>query len=183
MPSGKKQTSEQYAQAFQLGEEKAYDYFFRLYFRSLCYFARNILHHTHDAEDLVQECFAKLWHKHSSLNNPSSIRNFLYSTVRNACIDLLRKKKQYVNSCNFEESITEDPQTVYEDTLIKAEVLREIYKSMESLPARMKEVFQLYYLQGKNDREISELLNISPNTVRNQRTRALAWLRKKITVP
>ena len=184
MPSGQPNISNQFVQAFQLEEEKAYDYFFRLYFRPLCFFARNLLHHEHDAEDLVQDCFAKLWQKHSIMAHPEAIGSFLYTTVRNACIDVLRRKKVRLQTVAITEDIGDDhPDILFEDALIKTELMAQIYQFIQELPPRISEVCQLYYIAGKNDWEISELLHTSYHTVRNQRQKAICLLRQKLVSP
>lgn len=72
---------------------------FKKYYRPLCLYAMHYLKgDIDDAEDVVQDCFVKLWQKHSdntSCNIPS--KSYLYISVRNACIDLLRKQNPFVS--------------------------------------------------------------------------------------
>lgn len=72
---------------------------FKKYYRPLCLYAMHYLKgDIDDAEDVVQDCFVKLWQKHSdntSCNIPS--KSYLYTSVRNACIDLLRKQNPCVS--------------------------------------------------------------------------------------
>ncbi|MGN6293949.1 MAG: RNA polymerase sigma factor [Chitinophagaceae bacterium] len=165
------------------GEEVAYDHLFREYFPALCYFARRFLKQRYDPEDLVMDCFAKLWEKRVSLQHPETVKTFLYTTVRNACIDLLRKKNIPVIPVASHEESLHDEEANFISFLIEAEVFREIFSAAEHLPQQIKKVFQLYFVEGKNEREISEELKTSYHTVRNQRQRAVALLKEKLQIP
>lgn len=60
---------------------------FEQYYRPLCIYAMHYLHGDVDrAEDVVQDCFVKLWQKEADND-----KAFLFTAVRNACIDLLRR--------------------------------------------------------------------------------------------
>lgn len=171
------------AQVFGPGEEAAFDQIFREYFPALCYYARRFLKHAHDPEDLVMDCFTKLWEKHVSLRNPEAIKNFLYTAVRYSCIDLVRKKSIPTIPVEVHlEEILPDTEADFTAHLVEAEVMREIFSAAEYLPQQMKKVFQLYFIEGKNDREISDELKTSYNTVRNQRQRAVVFLKEKLQI-
>lgn len=181
MPQGRIIALDEFALSFQRGEERGYDHFFRLYFKALHFFAFKILNNESDAEDIVQECFSSLWAKHGTLNNALSIRSFLYTTVRNACISRLRKKKLSVVSLEGDPDFgPEFGEPDYEKVLIKTEMLREVYAAGEQLTGRLLEVFRLCFIEGKQDSEISSILGTSPNTVRNQRRRIIEILRQKV---
>jgi RNA polymerase sigma-70 factor (ECF subfamily) len=165
------------------GEETTYDHLFREYFPALCYFARRFLKQGHDPEDLVMDCFTKLWEKKVSLQPPETVKTFLYTTVRNACIDLLRKKNIPFFPVGSQEDTLTDTEADFITLLVEAEVIREIFSAAEHLPQQIRKVFQLYFVEGKNEREISEELKTSYHTVRNQRQRAVALLKEKLHVP
>lgn len=66
------------------------------------------------------------------------------------------------------------------DEITHAEVVRQVYGLIGVLPPQMQRVVKLYYLEGKNYKEIAGHLNSSPETVRKQRTNALHILRQKL---
>lgn len=178
MPAKKSYTN--LARDFKPGEEATYDHLFREYFPALCYFARRFLKQMHDPEDLVMDCFAKLWEKQVSLQYPETVKTFLYTTVRNACIDLLRKKNISIIPVEAQEEFLPDADADFLTFLTEAEVFREIFSAAEHLPQQIKKVFQLYFVEGKTEREISDELKTSYHTVRNQRQRAVALLKEKL---
>ena len=65
------------------------DLIFQQYYRPLCLYATHYLHDIDEAEDVVQDCFVKLI---SRSIMPENIKAFLYTSVRNACIDRLRRQ-------------------------------------------------------------------------------------------
>jgi RNA polymerase sigma-70 factor (family 1) len=167
------------AHVVKMGEDKAFDFFFRQYYTSLCFFANSILHNEDVAKDLVQDCFVKLWNSQTIKERADTVQSFLYTAVRNKCLDFLRKKKvmkkaelQLIkNSSNLDFE--------YFDEVAFAEMIRQIVDHIEELPSRMRQVFKLYYMEGKKYKQIACELNSSPEAVRKQKTRALKIIREK----
>ena len=134
--------------------------------------ARN-LHITDDA-------FLKLWERREMLGQAGSIRAWLYTTVRNGCIDHLRREKRkraYISEAKSTND-TEDQPT--EHRIIEAETLYQVYKALETLPRKCGQVFKMYYLEEKSLQEIADEMKISLSTVKSQKGRALELLRKKL---
>ena len=66
---------------------------FKQLYRPLCVYAMHYLKgNTEAAEDIVQDCFIKYWQ-----SRPDNGRAFLYVSVRNACIDYLRRQHPEAN--------------------------------------------------------------------------------------
>jgi RNA polymerase sigma factor (sigma-70 family) len=119
-----------------------------------------------------------------ALRYPEAIKNFLYTAVRYACIDLLRKKSILTIPVEAQlEEYLPDTEADFITHLVEAEVMREIYSAAEHLPQQIKKVFQLYFVEGKSEREISDELKTSYNTVRKQRQRAVVLLKEKLQTP
>ena len=83
-----------------IGQEQSFDYFFRRYYAALCFFAQSIIHHTEDAKDIVQDCFIKLWDEAAIEEKTDTVKSFLYTMVRNRCIDFVRKQKVITKAAN-----------------------------------------------------------------------------------
>ncbi len=148
------------------------------YYQQLLFFAVKCLGTTEGAADVVQDCFIKLWQLRKGLNQISSIRNYLYTMVRNRCTDLLYNKSR-VNKLEQEWQHRQESTSVVSELIgIDRDILPEILSAMKKLPPRMQEVFRLYYLEGKSYAEIGMLLNTKPGTVRNQRNKALQTIQK-----
>jgi len=67
----------------------------------------------------------------------------------------------------------------YFDEVAFAEMIRQIVDHIEELPSKMRQVFKLYYIEGKKYKQIACELNSSPEAVRKQKTRALKIIREK----
>ncbi len=172
--------TDHWVQAFQNGEERGYDFFFRQYFTALSFFANKILKNENDAKDVVQDCFVRLWSGHATMNKPSAIKSFLYTTVRNASFNFLRDKKGAARREAEIQQVAEIADENWLGQVTQAEMIREIYEHIHSLPPKMQEVFRKYYIEGKNCNEIAGDLHTSPATVRKQRARALILLRERL---
>jgi RNA polymerase sigma-70 factor (ECF subfamily) len=66
------------------------------------------------------------------------------------------------------------------DEITHAEIIRQVFGAIDVLPSQMQKVFKLYYMEGKNYKEIASALNTSSETVRKQRTTALKIIRQKL---
>jgi len=154
---------------------------FDLYYTRLCYFAHKLIGNKEASEDIVQDAFVVYWKKNADFDNEFSIKRFLYLTVKNACLNVIRHGevvKKYAESRNdlayTEEKITEN--------IIRSEVAGEIHTAITTLPKGCRQVLELaYFGELKND-EIAEQLQISINTVKTQKARALQLLRLKLDV-
>ncbi|MCY1383984.1 hypothetical protein D9M69_721730 [compost metagenome] len=61
-----------------------------------------------------------------------------------------------------------------------AEYIQQLYVQVQHLPERCREIFNLYFFERQTTKEIAALLNISEQTVRNQKTKAVAILKSAL---
>lgn len=117
------------------------DLIFQQYYRPLCLYATHYLHDIDEAEDVVQDCFVKLI---SRSIMPENIKAFLYTSVRNASIDRLRRQ----SPIDTEISPT-DLCVVISDDQAQESSFREaeLWTAIELLPERCREIF----LMSKRD--------------------------------
>lgn len=149
------------------------DLIFQQYYRPLCLYATHYLHDIDEAEDVVQDCFVKLI---SRSIMPENIKAFLYTSVRNASIDRLRRQ----SPIDTEISPT-DLCVVISDDQAQESSFREakLWTAIELLPERCREIFLMSKRDGMTYREIAEELNLSEKTVEHQISKALKTLRDK----
>ena len=171
----------EYSLAFQHGEEKGFDFFFRQLFPSLCFFANRMINDRWEAEDIASIAFIKIWKRHAQFDNGKNIRSYLYQIVRNDCLSFLQQKNRTEKIQKEIEYLTiVDLKDNYEADIIRTEFYAELYTAINSLPAECRKIFRMLYIQGKTVKEISNELNISPSTIKTQKARGLTVLRKKI---
>jgi RNA polymerase sigma-70 factor (ECF subfamily) len=136
------------------------------------------------AQDIVQELFLNVW-KHS-YELKTSLKSYLYTAVRNGCLDhlkSLRVREKYANQRLMQLQM--DEIVYYQEgddvSIIETEQLSLIYDAIGKLPPKCKEIFELCYYQNMKSDEIAEHLQLSVRTVENQLYRGLIKLRKIIT--
>jgi len=161
------------------GKEYAFDFFFNYYYPGLCVYAQKIISlPEEEARDIVQDIFVKFWNDRDKLDIKFSIRSYLFVSVKNKCFDLLRKKNRNIivqeitNECDITDESFE--------TYILSELETLFNKSLNKLPERCREVFELSRFQGLKNREIAAKLNLSEKTVENQVTKALHILKEEL---
>ena len=82
-----------YTGQLQAGEVRGFNYFFELHYPALCYFARGIINDEVLAEEIADDAFVKLWERRESFGHAAAIKAFLYRTVKNAAIDIMRRSR------------------------------------------------------------------------------------------
>jgi len=166
--------------ALQNGEEKGFAHFFHLHYRSLNFFAGRLLKDEALAEDVVAESFLKLFEKRATVQSEATLKSFLYTTVRNACLDKLEHLKVKAKHQKETAYLSKPTERSMEDELIRTETLSIVLKAMEELPPATRKVFQLHYIEGKSYDEISKQLNRSKETIRKQKQQGLLFLKRKL---
>ena len=149
---------------------------FHTYYRKLCHFAWQLTMDSACVEDIVQEVIVYLWNHQGSLllGDERALQSYLYTAVRHACYNHVRHHKVHLKYLHQATDIEELP---YVDQIIRAEVVGELVAAIDRLPQACKKVVQLGYLEGLSNLEIAEQLNISVNTVKTQKQRALKALK------
>ena len=166
--------------AFQQGHPAAFNYIFDHYYTAVRFFAAKLLQDSPAAEDITQETFIKLWEKHSGFTSPKAIKAFLYVTARNACFNLIKKSQNGVKNHKEWSGVWDETEDFVLNHLTRAEVVREVYMILNMLPSECRKVMRYYFIEGKENQEIASLMNISISTVKNQKTRAIYIIRKKL---
>ncbi len=160
------------------GIRLAFRTIFDCYARSLVLFADRYLTCREESESIVQDVFILLWESDVRFKDELSVKSYLYITTRNKCLDILRHRKvehSFLANSRSEEEV--DPG--YIKCLIEEETRRLIFSAIEALPEQCRKVC-LLNLEGKDNTEIANLLNISLNTVKFHKKNAYKILREKL---
>ncbi len=161
------------------GDERAFQVIFRKYYSAMCSFACQFLKDRELAEETVQDMFVKIWEKRENLNIETSVKHYLFRSIRNHCLNQIQHekiKKKYADKV-IESSYQEiNPEQFY----IEVDLLKRIEQSIESLPPKRQEIFRLSREQGLKYKEIADTLKISVKTVEAQMGLALKHLREEL---
>lgn len=156
-------------------DEEAFRILFYDFFAPLCVFAHRYLEEMETCEDIVQETFYRIWKNRKDLDIQISARNFLITSVRNACLDLIRK--QEIEKRWIEKRLEEDIEEEYEDLYTTQELESLLNQALDKLPEQIASTFRMNRFDGKTYVEIAEEKQISVKTVEAYMTRALKFLR------
>ena len=162
------------------GNSQAMISFFNLYYAPLCYFAERMIHDRQAAEDIVEDTFMKLWKKHTDFASIQNIKAFLYITTRNACLNLLKQYQRDALSKRELAYLHGDSDDFVLNSIIRTEVMAEIYRQIEKLPTQSRKVLKMSVFDNMRNHEIAAALDVSIHTVKNQKVRAMQLLRMNI---
>lgn len=154
-----------------------YKSLFERYYPRLCNFARRFLGEVDAVEDVVQDVFVNYLERRESVSNrPESIRSFLYQSVKNACLNNLRKNK-VVARYETDHGLSDFDERHVLTAMIHAEIVGEVHRALKQLPEGCRMIIRLGFFEGLNNPQIAHKLKISVNTVKSQKQRALSLLR------
>lgn len=146
------------------------------------------MHFTYDAataEDIVQDAFYKFFRKYDTCGFDEFPR-IIFRIVRNCCLDWLKHSK--ISDCMI---ITDYPkgEMLYnldflsqeaDGEFLYEELLTQISTTLDKLPAKCKEVFEMSRFKNMSNEDIAIELGISVKTVKNHMTRALSEFHKAL---
>ncbi len=163
----------------QSGDKVSFKVLFDKYYSQLTQTAYLFVKDSDIAEEIVQEFFIKLWIKKNEININSSVKSYLFQSIRFRSINYIRDHKR-IASENFElELINDSIENQFEDfdyDIIK----NKLVAAIDSLPEKCKIIFLLSREESLTYKQIAEKLDISQKTVENQIGIALKKLREKL---
>ena len=161
------------------GDKLAFRLLFDEYYSSLCLYANSVIGDFDLSQDLVSDCFVRIWERKETIHIESSIKNYLLLAVRNHIYSYLRSpESRKADIDTVIERLKNTPVEEYD--LEKEETLLQVCKLIDELPEQRKKILELAVYKGMSYKGIADMLNISVNTVKTQISRAYLFLRDKL---
>lgn len=144
---------------------KTFDDLFRRRYEPMVRVAYLLLGSRAEAEDVVQDAFARIELRWAKLDNPEG---YLHRVVVNRSNDMLRRRRieQRFRVLRRDESVE-----------LQAD---ELGDALAALSPKRRTAVVLRYYAGLREREIAEVMGVRPGTVKSMLHRALAQLREVI---
>ena len=140
---------------------------YRAYSREIYLYLYGLSHNRQLSEDLMQETFAKALI--TVVTADTGIRAWLYKVARNLYFNTYRKDKRLIiglenaeNKAEIREEIEESPLS----KLLTTEREEALYKALNKLEGKKREVLLLQYFSGLSGKDIAKLLDITTENVR-----------------
>lgn len=164
------------------GDEQALSELMERYFVPLCDFCVLFIGDMAISEECVADVFYTIWSKRMTLEIHTSLKSYLYTSVRNKA---LQKKRNLSTSRSVPlDSMTSE--AVDSDNALTRLMLRDlncdIVNLVQTLPEKRRVIFELNRFESFTYKEIATLLQISEKTVHNQISLAIQYLRPRISL-
>ncbi len=159
------------------GNRAAFNELFLLYYDRLIGFARQYTKQSENAEEIVSELFVKIWMKRDDLVNILNPEVYLFVSVKNAGLNLIRSNKK--RKLLFPEEVEAAPEKIGSDnnTVIETKELSIFLdQAVNNLPEQRRIIFKLIKEEGLKSKQVAEILSISNRTVENQLYKAVKTL-------
>ncbi len=165
----------------------AFEEVFRFNYPRLNKYACHFVHNNDIAEDFVQDAFLQLWNKRGDLNDENKIVAFLFTTLRNSCLNYL--KRRVVEEKYIHHQSRMDTEALYAlsftqssdfDTMEEL-LMRELEVMISEMPLKCGTAFRLRWIEGLKVKEIADKMEISTTMVDKHLARGMEIARRKLT--
>ena len=156
--------SERHFQQFIKGDEKSFESIFCQYYKTLVSYAMRHDLELMEAEDVVLEIFHHIWQIREELKSPAALHSLLFTATKNRTLNVARnlKNRQKLISENFPVKEEEESHLLNE--------------AINQLPKQCEQVI-IGLLEGKSLQEIADNMQISVNSAKTYKLRAIQSLR------
>jgi RNA polymerase sigma-70 factor (ECF subfamily) len=178
---------------FQSGDRSAFAILVRRYQGPLFNFALRHLRSAPSAEETVQDAFVRVVQNAADFKHEARFSTWLYTIVRNLCIDQIRKRALRRHPSLDEPRRAEegDGPTLGEQTAdskanveranVSVEIRERVIAAVDELPEEQREVFLMREVSNLPFKEIAEIVGVPENTVKSRMRYALERLQEALS--
>ncbi len=156
-----------------------------MYFKPLCHLSLHYLGNEDEAKGVVQDAFIKLWEVRSNLDSNTKLGNFLFTLVKNDCLNILKRRQILLKHHEKIKWMELDYQykslgKISDNFLEFNELKEKVDLAVKNLPEHCRIVFEMSRNEELKNREIAEKLGVTQKTIEAHLTKALKLLRKEL---
>jgi len=167
-------------EGIRTGDAAAFDAFIKRHWTALVWYVMSFLGSLDEAKDVVQEAFMRLWEQRRELRHGEAARAYVYQIARNVALNQRESRRVRDGLAAIVAEGISTPPTPAQVTE-ETELQGIVEHAIAALPERRREAFVLAHLHQLSHREIADTMGISPQTVANQISAALADLRHALS--
>ncbi len=127
----------------------------------------------HDAEDVFQEVFARLYGGLHALRDDGAVKPYLAQLTRRLCIDHLREGAR-------EQPLEEPSGSEQDERLERIDEALAVHEALARLPEHCREILDRFFARDESYRTIAEALDLPSGTIASRISRCLAQLRQRL---
>ena len=160
---------------FREGNQRAFEELFWGFFSAGRQFVKSFQVDDSSADDILQEVFIHICDKRQAFKSEDHFKAYFYKALRNNTVKYITRNKHVLNLESAENKESDDVLL----KITEIEFNREISRAISLLSEKRREII-LLSMSGMSEQMIADTLNISINTVKNQKTKAYASLRQEL---
>ncbi|MCA5006247.1 RNA polymerase sigma factor [Sphingobacterium bovistauri] len=161
-----------------LGDEIAFRKLFDAFHPNVYTTVFRITNDEYIAEDVVQDTFLKVWMNRVDLDEIENFEGWLYTIARNITFNILKKGK------NYKQYLAEEGESsllrIYSNTdydVQDKDFQNLLQKAIHRLPPKQQQTYKLLKEQYLKRKEVAQILNVSPETVKYNIDQAMKSIR------
>lgn len=169
-----------YFNQISIGDRDAFNTLFRSRYERLVWFAHSFINETGQSEEIVSDIFIWLWNNRETLNEIDNPEVYLFSAVKNRCLNALRNNIKAVSMDEYYKKENESHDNPLSE-MEQKELIAKLHIIVKSLPKQQRIIFKMIKENGLTAKQVAEILNLSSRTVETHIYKALQRLEKEIT--
>lgn len=167
--------------AFVAGDERVFEQVYNTFYDVLYNYGCKYTSNTELVEDAVQDLFVRFWKNRATLNEPPSLKNYLFKAFRNHMFDQLKADGKYVTDDFGDQHLFEAVPSP-EDAHVAGEradaMERRLTYAMKRLSDRQREAIFLRFYEGFSYVDIAELMGITVKATYKLMARSIDAMRE-----
>ena len=158
--------------------DEDFEIIYNTYYSRLYYYTFQFITDEENSKDIVNDVFEKIWIQRHELKL-ETLSSYLYTLVRNRCLDYLRHKKVEQQYADLYDLIS---QKEFDDSELYEYRMSRIEKIIEKLGEPTKGIFIQCYFQNKKYAEVAQEYHISSSGIKKHVMKVLRLIRREFDI-